>query len=69
MGRPVEAMLTPGSVSDVRGLYGLPLDLPQGSTLIGDKGYNDAVAEVLRERRASSCCRCGARICSSMSRG
>lgn len=46
-GRPVEAMLTPGSVSDVRGLYGLPLDLPQGSTLIGDKGYNDAVAETL----------------------
>ena len=30
-GRPVEAMLTPGSVADVRGLYGLPLDLPVGS--------------------------------------
>lgn len=46
-GRPVEAMLTPGSVSDVRGLYGLPLDLPQGSTLVGDKAYNDAQAEAL----------------------
>lgn len=46
-GRPVEAMLTPGSVSDGRGLYGLPLDLPEGSTLVGDKAYNDAHAEVL----------------------
>ncbi len=46
-GRPVEAMLTPGSVSDVRGLYGLPLDLPGGSTLVGDKAYNDAHAEAL----------------------
>ena len=46
-GRPVEAMLTPGSVSDVRGLYGLSLDLPEGSTLVGDKSYNDASAEAL----------------------
>lgn len=46
-GRPVEAMLTPGSVADVRGLYGLPLDLPEGSTLVGDKAYNDQHAEAL----------------------
>jgi hypothetical protein len=45
--RPVECMLTPGSVADVRGLYGLPLDLPDGSTLVGDKAYNDRHAEAL----------------------
>ncbi len=40
-------MLTPASVAAVRGLYGLPLDLPEGSTLVGDKAYNDATAEAL----------------------
>ncbi len=46
--RPVECMLTPAAGADVRGLYGLPLDLPEGSTLVGDKAYNDATAEALR---------------------
>lgn len=45
LGRPVEAMLTPAAVADVRGLHGLPLDLPRGSALLADKAYSDAETE------------------------
>ena len=40
-GQPGECYLTPGSYSDVRVLKTLQLDLPQGSHLDADKGYND----------------------------
>lgn len=39
-GQPVEFLLSPGSVGDVSGLRGFDLDLPDGSTIIGDKAYN-----------------------------
>ena len=39
-GEPVEFFLTPGSVSDVNGLYGFDFDLPEGATIIADKAYN-----------------------------
>jgi hypothetical protein len=39
-GQPVEFFLTPGSTSDVRGLYGFDFDLPEGATVIADKAYN-----------------------------
>jgi hypothetical protein len=41
----VEAELTVGSVADVWGLYGLTLDLPEGSELYVDRGYTDYLAE------------------------
>ena len=39
-GEPVEFFLTPGSLSDVNGLYGFDFDLPEGATIIADKAYN-----------------------------
>lgn len=39
-GQPVEFMLSPGAVADVRGLRGFDFDLPAGATIIGDKAYN-----------------------------
>jgi hypothetical protein len=39
-GQPVEFFLTPGSTSDVNGLYGFDFDLPEGATIIADKAYN-----------------------------
>ena len=41
----VEAELTAGSIADVWGLQGLPLDLPEGSELYVDRGYTDYLAE------------------------
>lgn len=40
-GQPVEFFLTPGAESDTTALKHYALDLPEGSTLTGDKAYND----------------------------
>jgi hypothetical protein len=50
-GKPVEFLLSPGSVADVSGLYGMDFDLPEGAIILGDKAYNiywleDIIAEV-----------------------
>lgn len=44
-GIPVEFMFTPGSTSDIAGLRGLSLVLPEGSTLLGDRAYTDYLFE------------------------
>lgn len=38
-GEPVEFFLSPGSMHDLEGLRHMNLDLPQGSTIWGDKAY------------------------------
>lgn len=49
-GEPVEFFLTPGAVNDVRGLEVFDFDLPEGSEVFADKGYNDyEFEEVLKE--------------------
>lgn len=49
-GHPVEFVLTPGADGDTKVLKQLDLDLPEGSTLTGDKAYNDyAYEDLLRE--------------------
>lgn len=49
-GQPVEFFLTPGAESDTTALKQYDLDLPEGSTLTGDKAYNDYDYEdLLRE--------------------
>ena len=35
----------PGEAHDTRGLKALPLNLPPGSTVYGDAGYTDYLAE------------------------
>ena len=40
-GQPIECYLTPGAYSDVRVRNTFQLDLPEGSHLYADKGYND----------------------------
>ena len=40
-GQPVEFFLTPASFSDTPSLKQYWLDLPEGSTITGDKAYND----------------------------
>jgi len=45
-----EFVITPASYHDIKGLYLLPLNLPEGSTLYADKAYNNYfVEELLRE--------------------
>jgi hypothetical protein len=44
-GHPVEVSLTPGSYSDTKHLRSFELDLPEGSTLYGDKAYNEYFTE------------------------
>lgn len=46
-GEPVEMLLTPASVSDVKALKGLPLDLPQGAKIHADRAYTDYQEEDL----------------------
>jgi hypothetical protein len=46
-GKPVEFVLTPGSVADVRALKFFALDLPPGAVLHGDRAYNDYAEEDL----------------------
>jgi len=40
-GHPVEVFLTPGSTADVSTLENYAFDLPPGSTIYADRGYND----------------------------
>lgn len=44
-GRPVEVVLTPGSVHDGTAFKQFDCDLPQDATIYGDKSYNDAMYE------------------------
>ena len=44
-GIPVEFVFLPGEAHDTRGLKALPLNLPPGSTVYGDAGYTDYLAE------------------------
>jgi transposase len=46
-GKPVEVVLSPGSLHDMPGLRSLFLDLPEGADLYGDKGYTDYAWEDL----------------------
>lgn len=47
---PVEFFLTPGSVSDVKGLDYFDFDLPEGAQIMGDKAYtNYELEDVLKE--------------------
>ena len=46
-GLPVEAFLRPGSYSDTAELKNFALDLPEGSTIYGDKAYNEYLTEDL----------------------
>lgn len=46
-GHPVEFFLTPGATADVSGLKTFSFDLPEGSTIFGDKAYNDYLVEDL----------------------
>lgn len=46
-GEPIEFFLSEGSLHDLEGLKRLPLDLPPGATLWGDKAYKDACEEEL----------------------
>ncbi len=49
-GEPVEFVLTPGSIADPTGFRHLELELPPGSLIHADKGYNDYGEEdLLRE--------------------
>jgi len=51
-GEPVEFILAPGAMSDCRVLKGFDLDLPLGSSIYADKGYNDYDYEDLLEEIA-----------------
>lgn len=46
-GQPVEFALTPGSTSDINGFKALPLALPEGSLVHGDRAYTDYTEEDL----------------------
>ena len=46
-GIPIEFAFTPGSVSDVKALWILNLNLPTGSRLLGDRAYTDYFFEDL----------------------
>lgn len=46
-GLPVEVFLTPGSFSDTAELKNFAFDLPAGSTVYGDKAYNEYLTEDL----------------------
>ncbi len=51
-GEPIEFFLSEGSLHDLEGLKRLPLDLPAGSTLFGDKAYKNAAEEILLQEAA-----------------
>jgi len=51
-GEPIEFFLSEGSLHDLEGLKRLPLDLPAGATLFGDKAYKDAAEELLIDEAA-----------------
>lgn len=51
-GQPVEFFWSEGSLHDLEGLRRLPLDLPAGATLYGDKAYKDQHEEWLLQEAA-----------------
>lgn len=51
-GGPVEVFLTPGSYSDTAELKNFAFDLPEGSTVYGDKAYNEYLTEDLLQEAA-----------------
>ena len=55
-GQPVEFFLSEGSLHDLEGLKRLPLDLPRGATLYGDKAYKDQHEEWLLQDAARIRC-------------
>jgi hypothetical protein len=44
-GHPLEALLVPGSTSDIAALRAMDLNLPDGCTLLGDGGFLDRLFE------------------------
>ena len=52
-GRPIEVVLAPGSTADLALLRSMPLDLPEQSALIGDKGFLDLPLE--SDLKADAC--------------
>ena len=46
-GHPVEIVITPANVADICGLKALPLDLPDGAKVHGDRAYTDYKEEDL----------------------
>ena len=40
-GIPIEFLFTPGSVSDIKACRNMPLGLPEGAILFGDRAYTD----------------------------
>ena len=50
-GEPVEFFLSQGSLHDIEGLRALPLDLSRGSSLWGDKAYQDQSEQAFCKRR------------------
>ena len=46
-GQPVEVLLTPGNVNDNKTLHLFNFDLPEGSTIYGDKAYTNYEVEDL----------------------
>ena len=55
-GEPVEFFLSQGSLHDIEGLRALPLELPAGSTLWGDKAYRDQNEEQFLQEVAEVRC-------------
>lgn len=51
-GDPVEVFFTPGSRNDTRAMKQFDFDLPEGSTVHGDKAYNDYDFEDLLDEAA-----------------
>lgn len=44
-GQPVELLLAPGSTADIAALRSMELNLPEGSTILGDGGFLDLAFE------------------------
>lgn len=51
-GEPIEFFISEGSLHDLEGLKRLPVDIPPGSTLYGDKAYKDQKEEWLLQDAA-----------------
>ena len=51
-GEPVECSLAAGSEADIKVFENLNTDLPEGSTMLADKGYPDYDHETCSERPA-----------------
>ena len=55
-GQPVECLIAAGSIPDVSMLPSYRFDLPEGSQVLGDKGYNDYREEEFLESAGVSLC-------------